>query len=105
MSRLYNRPVQAIKEPNKAGAATRKATRMVMDNKAHSDKQTEKKKQFVRGKKMATKNDRRADTGARARKADTGGRRTDTAKSRTAKLKAHFKKILTGKTGRMQGKK
>jgi hypothetical protein len=71
--------------------------------------------------------DRRSATGSRARKPDTGGQRTDDARAKRAEVmkkaegrmkplpttqaqrgeivRSHFKNILSGKTGRMQGNK
>lgn len=93
------RKSMAIKEPNKVGAATRKAERMLMDNKKAQDK-----KKGTARKPMATKTDRRSPTGSRTRKPDSGGRRggQESKATRTEKLKSHLKKIIPS---RLQGRK
>ena len=84
MSRLYNRPM-ATKEPNKSGAAIRKAERMLMDNKKVQD---DRKKTAENRKSQATKGRKKPPK--------------DDAKGRISKLKAHLKKIIPSK---MQGRK
>jgi hypothetical protein len=94
---IKSRGIMATREA-KSDWAERKAGRMLMDSSAHQ------KKTAGRGKRppMATKNpeDRRAATGSRNRKLPS-----TTQAERGQNLRTHFKNILSGKAGRMQGKK
>ena len=82
--------VMAVKEPSVANAYERKVERMLNGNAAHQKKQAAKL-EVGRKAPMATKVDRRRSSAAKAKRVVT--------------LKQHFKAVLSGKTGRMQGKK
>mgnify|MGYP003651593825 CR=1 FL=1 len=82
--------VMAVKEPSVANAYERKVERMLNGNAAHQKKQAAKL-EVGRKAPMATKVDRRRSSAAKAKRVVT--------------LKQHFKAVLSGKSGRMQGKK
>ena len=108
MSKLYNRnksTTQAVKT-SKAKLMEKKLGRMMIENRDYKAKQ-----QAVRGKTKSMGKKVAGKMGPSARNSElSNGRakvmtRKDDRAMRGRKMVDHFKKILSGRTGRMQGNK